>query len=128
MMRTWKGAPRPERVHEPEEARALLELRAAHPVVAVDVALGDGPAFPGGIGVGALELARDGLLLVGHVLVGGLPRVDRGDHDGCLPSALSCLAYKSASSGPTTFLKIAAYSESRSLMIASMLSVNVSLS
>jgi hypothetical protein len=75
-----EGRPRSERVHQPEVARALQELRAAHAVVSVDVALGDGPALPGRIFPGALELAGDALLLVGEILVGALAGVDRGDH------------------------------------------------
>ena len=54
-------------VHQRDEPRALQELRAGDPVVGVDVRVGDGPALARGVGAGALELARDGLLLVGDV-------------------------------------------------------------
>ena len=70
-----------ERVHEPQEARALRELGAADAVVDVDVVVVDRPALRRGVGLGVLDLAGDGLLLVADaVLLGGLAGVDGGDH------------------------------------------------
>src|SRR5262249_19799877 len=78
-----KRRARLERVHQPQKPRALGELRAGDPVVAVDVLLGDGPAFPGGEGAGVFDLPRDGLRLVANtVLLVGFPRVNRGGSHG----------------------------------------------
>jgi len=71
--------PRPERVHQPEEA-GTLELRSGDPVVGVHVGIGYAPTLALGVGSGALDLAGDRLVFVGDVLVGALAGVDRRDH------------------------------------------------
>jgi hypothetical protein len=75
-----KGRARAEGVHEGQEAGPLQELRAADPIVAVDVLVRDHPALVGSVGPRALDLARDRLLLIGDVLIGALAGVDGGDH------------------------------------------------
>ena len=68
-------------VHQPQEAGALHELRAADAVVDVNVLLGDGPAFPSGVRLRVLDLAGDGLLVVTDtVLLGRFAGVDGGNH------------------------------------------------
>src|SRR5262249_8018819 len=72
--------PRLERVHQPEEPRALHELRAPDPVVGADVRVGYGAALVLRVGARVLHLPGDRLLRVGKVLISALARVDRGDH------------------------------------------------
>src|SRR5205823_12590284 len=79
-----------QRVQEPREpGPAIAELGATDPVVAVHVRVGDGPAFPDGVGARVRELALDGLALVaGAGLVIRFSRVNRRDHR-VLPSIMS---------------------------------------
>src|SRR5215475_8754097 len=87
MMRTWTGGAGAERVHEPEEARALDELGAADAVVDVDGLFDDQPAVPGGVLPRVLDLAGHGaLVLADSALVGGLARVDGGVQVRTMPA------------------------------------------
>ena len=66
-----------ERVHQPEEARALDELGPADAVIDVDAVLAHEPAMLRGVLAGVLDLAGDGALLVTDPgLVGRLPPID----------------------------------------------------
>lgn len=62
--------PRPQRVHQPQEAGPFHELGAGDPVVDVHVRVVDGPSAALGVRARPLHLARDGSLLVGDVLLG----------------------------------------------------------
>jgi len=75
-----KRGPGLERVQQPQKSWALDELGARDPIVGVDMPSRHAPPLRMGVGGGALDLARDGLLLVRDVLVGALASVDRGDH------------------------------------------------
>ena len=67
--------------HQGHEPGPPLELGAADPVVRENVFRQDGPALLRRVGLRALDLTNDGLLLVGDpVLVGRFPRVDGSDH------------------------------------------------
>src|SRR5215471_14256998 len=88
MMSTSERRARRERIHEPEKSRALHELGTRDPVVGADVLLGHRPALAHGVRGRTVNLARDGLLLVGDVLIGRLARVDGGDHRDSLSPGL----------------------------------------
>ena len=49
-------APGDERAHQTSQTGALDELCPAHPVIDVDVLLGDSPSLLRGIGLGGLDL------------------------------------------------------------------------
>src|SRR5262249_42656597 len=84
-----KGRPRLEGAHEPDKTGTLDELSARDAVVYIHILLGDRPALSLGVGSRVLDLASDRLCLVHEaVLLGTLPRVDRGDHRSALFTAV----------------------------------------
>jgi hypothetical protein len=81
MIRTWKRRSRLQRVHQPQQARAVREFGAADAVIDVDVLVKDAPAFARGVRPRVLGLTRDRALLVADAgLVSALASVDSGGH------------------------------------------------
>jgi hypothetical protein len=74
---------RRQRIDQADEPGPLRELRAADPVVDVDVRLGDRPSLHGRVCAGVVDLTGHRLrFLSGASLLGGLTGVDGGDHHG----------------------------------------------